>query len=81
MKRLFSVTLVFVLACAGTSAVAEDRFENGVTTYDMEAKNVRGEVVGPDGAVITGDRPRKQHSLIKVRGNYVPELLKSVEDI
>jgi hypothetical protein len=81
MKRVFVIAVVALFTFAGSSALADDRFENGVTEYIMDTEGVNGEIVGPDGTVVTGGHRTKDHSLIKVRTNYIPELLKSVEDI
>lgn len=59
---------------------APDRRE--VTTYDENAfadELVRGDLVRPDGDLLRGD-PRPRHiSLLRIRKNFVPEMLKSVE--
>ena len=81
MKNLLLVGIIALFTLAGSSVLAEDRFENGVTEYRMDKENVHGEVVGPNGDIVTGRQQAKQHSLIKVRGNFIPQMLKSVEDI
>ena len=81
MKRLVVVVVVAMFTLAGSAALADDRFENGVTEYEMDKENVNGEIVGPLGDVLTGGRKIKDHSLIKVRSNFVKQILMSVEDI
>jgi len=51
------------------------------TTYDFEADDVEGALVKPDEANITGEQHGKTSSLIKIRADFIPEMLKSVEDI
>lgn len=51
------------------------------TTYDFEADDVEGALVKPDEANITGEQHGKTSSLIKIRQDFIPEMLKSVEDI
>lgn len=51
------------------------------TTYDFEGDDVEGALVKPDGADVQGERHGKTSSLIKIRADFIPEMLKSVEDI
>lgn len=51
------------------------------TNYDFEADDVEGALVKPDEANISGEQHGKTSSLIKIRGDFIPEMLKSVEDI
>lgn len=81
MKRLLTALVVAVFTVAGSAALADDIFENGVTEYKMDKADVNGEIVSPLGDNLTGGRKIKQHSLIKVRGNFVRQILSSVEDI
>lgn len=51
------------------------------TVYDFEGDDVEGALVKPDEANITGEQHSKTSSLIKIRQDFIPEMLKSVEDI
>ena len=42
---------------------------------------VEGSVVGPDGEIIQLIPPVEEPSLIEIRRHFVPEMLKSVEDL
>jgi hypothetical protein len=44
-------------------------------------EDVNAGVDGPGGAVVQGDKRTKHSSLIKVRTNFIAELIKSAEDI
>jgi hypothetical protein len=51
------------------------------TKYDFDDDIVEGELVKPDGE-FTGARQKTKHSsLIKIRENFVPEMLKSINDV
>lgn len=55
-----------------------------VTVYDENAfvgDLVKGDLLRPDGSLLTGRRPGKTSSLIKVRTNFKPEIIKSVENL
>ena len=51
------------------------------TTYDFEDDYVEGQLVRPDGELVTGQRHGKQSSLIRIRADFIPEMVQSVEDL
>ena len=52
-----------------------------VTEYDFEADVVEGSFVRPEGEFFSGDGNQAYGSLIRIREDFVPEMLKSAEDI
>lgn len=51
------------------------------TVYDFDDDTVEGDLVRPDGEFVDSRRGAKHSSLIKIRENFIPEMLKSVEGI
>ena len=51
------------------------------TKYDFEDDVVTGDLIRPDGEFIDSRRGAKHSSLIKIRQHFIPEMLKSAEDI
>jgi hypothetical protein len=51
------------------------------TVYDFDDDIVEGDLVRPDGEFVDSRKAAKHSSLIKIRENFIPELLKSAEDI
>jgi hypothetical protein len=51
------------------------------TKYDFEDDVVTGDLVRPDGEMVDSRRGAKHSSLIKIRQHFIPEMLKSAEDI
>lgn len=51
------------------------------TTYDFEADDVTGNLVKPDESNIQGEQHGKTSSLIDIRSDFIPEMLKTVEDL
>ena len=51
------------------------------TVYDFEDDVVEGTLVKPEGDYLQSRQRGKQSSLIKIRDNFVPEMLKSAEDL
>lgn len=51
------------------------------TVYDFDDDTVEGDLVRPDGEFVDSRKNVKHSSLIKIRENFIPEMLKSVESI
>jgi|SRR4051794_35396409 hypothetical protein len=51
------------------------------TVYDFEDDTVEGDLQRPDGELVDSMRKVKQSSLIEIRKDFIPEMLKSLEDI
>jgi hypothetical protein len=87
MKKLCGFTLfVAVLASSGL-ALAQDEGgakkagEPAATSYDFEDDLVTGDLVRPDGELLSVRRRGNRASLIQIREHFIPEMLKSVEDL
>jgi hypothetical protein len=84
MKRLVG----FMVGCAllGFAGIALAQGPGGVqyaekTEYTFDDDVVTGDLVRPDGELTVVRKKGKQRSLIRVRQHFIPEMLKSVEDI
>jgi len=85
ISKFVSQTLVFAalivaLPFAGAPALAQD-VPAGETTYDFEDDLVTGDLVRPDGEQLIVRRRGRRASLIQIREHFIPEMLKSVEDL
>jgi len=76
-----SFLFVGVGAMAQNRAPAPDVKYKQKTVYDFEDDIVEGALVRPDGTYVDTRRKTKVSSLIKVRENFIPEMVKSVEDL
>jgi len=68
---------------AGNSDRAANRGQDsgGSTVYDFEDDNVDGELLSPEGALITSRSGSKHDSLITIRAGFIPEMIKAARDI
>lgn len=79
-------TLVFAALFSAASAVslpvaAAPSEVAPETTYDFEDDLVSGDLVRPDGEQLIVRRRGRRASLIVIREHFIPEMLKSVEDL
>jgi hypothetical protein len=88
MKK--ALALLVLVACAfPVTALAQDPPANArrdsvdpVTTYEfVEGSDVSGGRYNPEGVGISVRRRSRRFSLVQPRPHYVPELLKSVENM
>jgi hypothetical protein len=69
---------------AGAAAPAggdENTTYKAKTVYDFEDDMVEGDLQRPDGELISGQKRTEHSSLIEIRKDFIPEMLKSLEDI
>lgn len=71
------VLALFGAPCAQTACAQQGE----ATTYDFEDDLVQGDLVRPDGELLNVRRRGRRASLIRVREHFIPEMLKSVENL
>ena len=71
----------FAFAQAKAPAAGDSVTYKQKTVYDFDDDVVEGDLVRPDGEFVDSRRAAKHSSLIKIRENFIPEMLKSAEDI
>jgi hypothetical protein len=65
----------------GAPAAGGDVQYKSKTVYDFDDDTVEGDLVRPDGEFVDTRKGAKHSSLIKIRENFIPEMIKSAEDI
>ena len=81
-----------LLAFVGSSnaAFAQDKPAGGgddnvqykaKTVYDFEDDMVEGDLQRPDGELVNSLKKTEHSSLIEIRKDFIPEMLKSLEDV
>lgn len=76
----------FAASSSASVALAQDAkagaaAEPQATSYDFEDDLVTGDLVRPDGELLSVRRRGNRASLIQIREHFIPEMLKSVEDL
>jgi hypothetical protein len=83
LGALFAVGLV-----AGI-AVADDKKGNDakpagngkIKTYDFSGDTIEGDLIKPEGSTVDARDFAKHGSLIRIRKDFIPEIIKSAEDL
>ena len=85
--------LVVILSLVGLTGIASaddkkappppaaDKGNGKVKVYDFTADSIEGDLVKPDGIGVNVTDFSKHGSLIKIRTNFIPEIVKSAEDL
>ena len=92
VKRILALVFVSCFIFSGTVTLksvaqaqargdAPDVTYKKKTVYDFDDDLVEGELQRPDGEFIDTQRRAKHSSLITIRADFIPEMLKSAEDI
>ena len=96
MKVIAGIAVLGLLGLGGAALAQQESAGGGVqaapeapadttykakTVYDFEDDNVEGDLQRPDGELIDSVRKTQMSSLIEIRKDFIPEMLKSLEDI
>jgi hypothetical protein len=88
-KVILALGILGVMLMVSITAMAQDQPAAApagggggqTTTYNFDDDIVQGDLVRPDGEMALARRRGRQSSLIRVREHFVPEMLKSVENL
>ena len=83
LASLFSALMLFAFASPAAAQDAGDakEGEKKVKTYDFTGDEIDGDVIKPDGDFIDTRGTAEFASLIKIRQDFIKEILKSAEDL
>ena len=73
-------------AAAGGAAADKGGGDDNVqykakTVYDFEDDTVEGDLQRPDGELVSSQKKAEHSCLIEIRKDFIPEMLKSLEDV
>ena len=72
----------FAQATAKPAAGGDDNVQyKAKTVYDFEDDMVEGDLQRPDGELVNSLKKTEHSSLIEIRKDFIPEMLKSLEDV
>lgn len=88
MKKIIAACSLLLLV--GSTAFAQPAKGGGkadaggggkVKVYDFSGDTIEGDLVKPEGTDVSVTDFGKHSSLIKIRTNFIPEIIKSAEDL
>ena len=89
MRKLSLFAVLAIVLTAG-AALADDKKGGGgggdkgggkVKTYDFSGDTIEGDLVKPEGSTVDARDFAKHSSLINIRKDFIPEIIKSAEDL
>ncbi|MBC7978317.1 MAG: hypothetical protein H7138_25310 [Myxococcales bacterium] len=92
MQKILSslVAALVVIAVAGTATQAQAQDKKGaaaaaatpkVKVYDFSGDTIEGDLIRPEGSTVDARDFAKHSSLIRIRKDFIPEIIKSAEDL
>lgn len=81
MKRIAMLVAGIIIVLGSAVASAQDSQYAEKTEYSFDDDVVTGDLVRPDGELLVSRKRGNERSLIRVRQHFIPEMLKSVEDL
>jgi hypothetical protein len=94
MQKIFSsfvaslVASFVLIALAGTAAEAQDKKGGAdkagppkVKVYDFSGDTIEGDLIRPEGSSVDARDFAKHSSLIRIRKDFISEIIKSAEDL
>ena len=79
MRKILGIVAVLALFIMAWPVSAQEYADT--TEYSFEDDVVTGDLVRPDGELTVVRKRGKERSLIRVRQHFIPEMLKSVENL
>ena len=86
MQRLVGGLIAVTLLGASGAAVAQPAAKDKpgqakVKVYDFTGDTIEGDLVKPEGSTVDARDFAKHSSLIRIRKDFIPEIIKSAEDL
>ena len=81
MSKIVLFVIPMLLAAPAGAAPKETKAPESPRRYDFDDDIVEGGIAQADGSLVNVLRPIKRSSLIKIRDSFLPELIKSAEDL
>jgi hypothetical protein len=84
----WAVVIAAVLAAGSSSALAQEKKGAAaqaatpkVKVFDFTGDTIEGDLVKPEGTTVDARDFAKHSSLINIRKDFIPEIIKSAEDL
>lgn len=80
--RIFAAATILALAAVPALAQPKDKEPKAkVKVYDFSGDTIEGDLIKPEGTQVDARDFAKHSSLIRIRQDFIAEILKSAEDL
>lgn len=79
MRNILGALALVMLV--GGAALAQPAKDAKVKVYDFSGDTIEGDLVKPEGTDLNARDFAKHSSLIRIRKDFIPEIIKSAEDL
>ena len=78
-----NLVIMFAVLGLASTAYAQKKGDAApkVKTYDFSGDTIEGDLVKPEGSTVDARDFAKHSSLIRIRKDFIPEIIKSAEDL
>ena len=87
-KGILSAIVLATSVMVASSAMAQDAIQESdktvfkkKTIIDFSDVTIQGELTKPEGSYLLNRKKTKFNSLLKIRGNFLPELFNSIDNL
>jgi hypothetical protein len=88
MQKILGLLVGIAFVAASSTALAEDKKggDKGggggkVKVYDFSGDTIEGDLIKPEGSTVDARDFAKHSSLIRIRKDFISEIIKSAEDL
>jgi len=82
LAAVFAAAFAFSFAYSTGDAIAQKKAKNKkAKNYDFSGDDITGDLIKPDGMGFNARKFAVHTSLIRIRTNFIKEILKSAEDL
>ncbi len=87
-RSVFACSIVAVMVLGSGVALAQEEDKGGdakgggkVKVYDFDGDTIDGDLIKPEGSTVDARDFGNHASLIRIRKDFIPEIIKSAEDL
>ena len=88
LQKILGLLVGIALVSASATALAEDKKggdkgggSGKVKVYDFSGDTIEGDLIKPEGSTVDARDFAKHSSLIRIRKDFISEIIKSAEDL
>ena len=90
MQKLLGLIAIVLVVAAGSGSARAQEKKGGdnakgstpkVKVYDFSGDTIEGDLIRPEGTTVDARDFAKHSSLIRIRKHFIPEIIKSAEDL